>query len=100
MFIVDKDETMMAAMLLVGFVLFRLCTAISLFSPQRYSPIPSRLPAHFPLPLSLLQHLYYMFRSRRSYLLFEDQVSAKLTIDSGLAIRNSSSPIVSFGNRH
>jgi hypothetical protein len=99
-FIVDKDETMMAAMLMMGFVLLRLCAAISLFFPQRYSPIPSHLPARYPLPLSLLQHLYYKFRSRRSYLVFEDQVSAELTTDLDLAIRNSSSPIGPFGHRH
>jgi len=99
-FIVDKDETMIAAMLLVGFVLLRVCTVISLFFPQRYSPIPSHLPARYPLPLSLLQHLYYEFRSRRSYLVFADQVSAELTTDLDLAIRNSSSPIGPFGNRH
>jgi hypothetical protein len=99
-FIVDKGETMIAAMLLVGFVTLQLCAAVSLFFPQRYSPIPSHLPARYPLPLSLLQRLYYKFRSRRSYLVLEDQVSAELTTDLDLAIRNSSSPIGSFGYRH
>jgi hypothetical protein len=85
-FIVDEDDAMMSAMLLMGFVLLQLCIAVSLFWPQRYFDIPNHLCAHYPLPLSLLQHLYYKFRSRRSYLVSEDQVSADLATDLDLAM--------------